>query len=186
MIITTSKPIETVKEMLSKYEKVFIVGCGDCCATCRTGGTEEVEAMVDKLKDEKEIKSSIVIESPCDQRVAKRDLRRVEKEIKDADAILTMTCGLGAQSVAGLTKKPIVTANDTWGMGIIEGLGTARQVCISCDECILVESDGKCPIITKMVCNDCKHENPHDAKFCNQCGSKNLTKEDEVSTKKIL
>ena len=87
MIITTSKPIETVKEMLSKYEKVFIVGCGDCCATCRTGGTEEVEAMVDKLKDEKEIKSSIVIESPCDQRVAKRDLRRVDKEIKEADAI---------------------------------------------------------------------------------------------------
>ncbi|MHA1143654.1 MAG: hypothetical protein ACTSRW_02885 [Candidatus Helarchaeota archaeon] len=187
MIITISKPLDTVKETLKSYKNIFILGCGDCCATCRTGGTEEVKAMIDKLKDDFNITGSIVVEAPCDGRVAKRDLRRVKDQIEKADAILAMTCGLGVQSVALLTKETVIPANNTWGMGIIEGLGTARQVCISCDECVLVENDGKCPVIIKQVCNDCGRILAWDAKCCDQCASKNLGKKQDVpATHKIL
>ena len=186
MIITTSKDLQEVKDAVSKFGNLFIIGCGDCCAVCKTGGTEEVKQMVEDLKEIKEIKSSIVIEAPCDARVAKRDLRRVKKDIEAADAVLAMTCGLGAQSLAALIKKPIIPANNTLGMGIIQGMGTAKLVCIGCDKCVLLDNNGTCPVMIKQVCGDCQRILAHDAKCCDLCGSKNLSKKDEIVTHTIL
>lgn len=175
MIITQPKPIEEIVGNVNKYDNVFIIGCGDCCAVCRTGGTEEVKALIEQLKEQgKEISKSIVIQAPCDQRVSKRDLQRVEDEIKAADALLVMACGLGVQSIARLTGKPVIPANNTKFMGMVYGMGTTEEVCIGCDNCVLIENSGTCPVVLKKVCSECGRTNQYDAKCCDQCKSENF------------
>ena len=49
--ITEQKPIEEIKEILEKDEKVYIVGCGTCATMCHTGGKEEVLEMKEKLQE---------------------------------------------------------------------------------------------------------------------------------------
>ncbi|MHA1378924.1 MAG: methylenetetrahydrofolate reductase C-terminal domain-containing protein [Candidatus Helarchaeota archaeon] len=169
MIITEQKPIQEIEENVKKYNKIFIVGCGDCCAVCRTGGTEEVKAIIERFKEDGIIvDKSIVIQAPCDQRVSKRDLQRVKDDIDAADALLVMACGLGVQSIARLTGKPVIAANNTKFMGIVYGMGTSEEVCIGCDSCTLNEN-GKCEVVLRKICKKCGRMNAYDAKFCDQC-----------------
>ena len=109
MIITEQKPLQEIEDNVKKYKNVFVIGCGDCCAVCRTGGTEEVKALIEKFKEDGiNIDKSIVIQAPCDQRVSKRDLQRVKEDIDAADALLVMACGLGVQSITRLTGKKVI------------------------------------------------------------------------------
>ncbi|MEM4706050.1 MAG: hypothetical protein QXW27_00725, partial [Candidatus Methanomethylicaceae archaeon] len=61
MIITKQKP--NLLKNLEKYNKIFIIGCGNCATICKTGGENEVKALAEKLGDK--VIGNIVIESPC-------------------------------------------------------------------------------------------------------------------------
>jgi len=49
MIVGKRKPFEEIKEMISPYKKVLIVGCGTCVAVCLVGGEKEVEILKNEL-----------------------------------------------------------------------------------------------------------------------------------------
>ena len=98
MIITEQKPFEEIQRMLKPFEKVFIIGCGTCSTTCQTGGEEQVREMAEKLKD-KVIIGTVVVESPCDARLLRRDTRKFKNEIEEADALLCLACGAGVQDI---------------------------------------------------------------------------------------
>ncbi|MHA1785691.1 MAG: hypothetical protein ACTSX4_05705 [Candidatus Helarchaeota archaeon] len=187
MIITEKKPFDEVKKNIDKYDNIFVVSCGDCCAVCKTGGTEGAKEIIEKIKTEcgKEVPEAIVIEAPCDERVAKRDLKRVKEEVDKSDAILVLTCGLGAQSINELTGKVVIPALNTKYMGIIAGFGTAKAVCFGCDSCVLIENDGNCPYNHKLKCKKCGRINAADAKMCDQCGNTDFEKLD-ILTHKIM
>ena len=185
MIITEKKPFEEVKKLIDKYNNIYVVSCGDCCAVCKTGGTEGAKALIEKIEAEtgKKIPTAVVVEAPCDARVLKRDLKRVDDQIKKSDAILVLACGLGAQSVHNLTGKFVIPALDTKYMGLIEGFGTAKAVCFGCDTCVLAENDDKCPYVEKQKCTKCGRVNAADAKMCDQCGNASFDKVDIESCK---
>ncbi|MFH0877626.1 MAG: 5,10-methylenetetrahydrofolate reductase, partial [Candidatus Omnitrophota bacterium] len=50
MIITKQKNPDEILKLLTGKSKIFIVGCGDCAATCKTGGEEDVQKMAEFLK----------------------------------------------------------------------------------------------------------------------------------------
>lgn len=132
--------------MLEPYEKIFVVGCGLCSTLCQTGGEKQVGEMTEKLKDEKSILGSVVIESPCDLRICKKDTKKVKKQIDEADAILALCCGVGVQTVVDFTKKPVVPALNSRFLGKVERIGRFYEGCLLCGECILYETGGICPI----------------------------------------
>ena len=45
MIVTKKKPIEEILKALGPASKIFIVGCGECATTCKTGGEKEIIEM---------------------------------------------------------------------------------------------------------------------------------------------
>ena len=45
MIVTKKKPIEEILKALGSGRKVFIIGCGECATTCKTGGEKEIMEM---------------------------------------------------------------------------------------------------------------------------------------------
>lgn len=146
LIITEQKPLEDIEKMLEGSNKIVIVGCNTCSALCQTGGEEQIKEMVEKLKDKKQILATIAVETPCDMRISKRDLRTVKKQIEEADAILAMTCGVGVQSIADLTEKPVIPSLDTKFLGMVERLGRFYERCRMCGSCNLFDTGGICAI----------------------------------------
>jgi hypothetical protein len=146
MIITQQKNFEEVQEMLKPFDKIFIIGCGTCSTICLTGGEDQVKEMAEKLKAKK-IMGTVVVESPCDARILKRDTRKLTKGIEDADVILCMCCGVGVQDIAEHTNKICVPCLDTKFLGKTERIGIFYERCRACGECILFETGGICPIV---------------------------------------
>lgn len=144
MIITKQKPLEKIMEMAEPYEKIFVVGCGKCATVCQTGGEQEVAAMAEKLSDK--ISSFAVVEEPCDLRLTKRDLRSSKEAIAGSDAVLVMNCGAGVQTVADHTGKIVLPALETMFIGSTERIGRFFERCRACQDCILDETGGVCPI----------------------------------------
>ena len=89
MIITEKKPFDEVKKSIEKIDNIYVISCGDCCAVCKTGGTEGAKDLIEKIKVEtgKELADAVVVEAPCDARVLKRDIKRVKDKIDKADAL---------------------------------------------------------------------------------------------------
>lgn len=144
MIITELKSDEEIMDMLKPFKKILIAGCGTCSTSCRTGGEAEVNAWKEKLGDR--VIGATVIEEPCDMRLVRRDLRGLKEELAEAEAILVMSCGTGAQTVATQTNKIVLPANETLFLGQTERIGKLHNMCNACGECILDETGGICPI----------------------------------------
>ncbi|MFX1395957.1 MAG: methylenetetrahydrofolate reductase C-terminal domain-containing protein [Promethearchaeota archaeon] len=153
-IITTKKPFEEVLDALRDAKKLTIVSCGSCAAMCQTGGTEGAQEMAEKLKEKGfEITTVIVPEEVCDNRVMMKDFRKLDEDLKNTDAILTLSCGLGVASImAVLAKKhpniPVFIGTNTEFMGMTERIGRFYMRCRGCGNCLLNETGGICPITT--------------------------------------
>lgn len=156
VVITTKKPDEEVFEALQNYnvKKLTLVSCGTCSALCQTGGTEGAEEWRKKLEEKGyEIEAVIVSEDLCDNRVMKKDLRRIDDEIQKSDAILTLSCGLGVQSIVEVLQKkhpekPVLISNNTKFIGMTERIGRFYMRCRACGDCYLNYTGGICPIAT--------------------------------------
>jgi ferredoxin len=144
MIITKKKPDEEIEEMTKPFGKLFVVGCGTCSTSCQTGGEEQVAEMVEKLGDK--VIGSAMVEEPCDLRIDRRDLKKHRDAIKEAEAIVVMSCGVGVQTVGDYSGKIVLPASDTVFIGETERIGKFYDRCKACGECILDETGGICPI----------------------------------------
>jgi ferredoxin len=156
MIITTKKPLEEILRHIKNGlpagqagEKVFLVGCGECSTTCKTGGEPDVLSLKGQLEANGiNITGYAVPEAPCVAAKVKLDFAKHIKEIKEADSILVLACGLGAQSVRENDRfgKVVHIACDTLFMGEVDKDGVFKERCSGCGECVLELTGGICPI----------------------------------------
>ncbi|MFX1296645.1 MAG: methylenetetrahydrofolate reductase C-terminal domain-containing protein [Promethearchaeota archaeon] len=148
MIITEKKDFEEILNNLNGFKKIIIVGCGLCATACQTGGEEQVKEMKELLKDawDGEVLNTLVIESVCDIRLSKRDLKKIKEDVATTDGFLIMSCGIGAQTIADLTKKAVIPANNTMFIGQTERIGVYHEFCKACGDCILAYTGGICPV----------------------------------------
>lgn len=149
MIISEQKPLEKILESLKEYTKIFLVGCGECATTCKTGGKDEIAKMQQELeKQGKVIVGACIPGAPCVASQIKTELAKNIKALKEAEAILVLACGLGVQSVRD---------NDRWGLAVLpacntlfgavmDGQGNFYEKCSMCAECVLDITGGICPI----------------------------------------
>lgn len=145
MIVTSRKESETIKKLLGDMKNLIIVGCSECAAVCRTGGSEQVREMAELLGD-RNILATISIESPCDKRISMRDFRRIEEELAEAEALIVLACGSGVQAVSEVTGKRVIAALDTHFLGMVERLGKFYEKCSHCGLCILNDTSALCAV----------------------------------------
>jgi hypothetical protein len=143
MMITTQKAKDEILSLLSPYGQIVLIGCGGCAATCQSGGSEQVKEWEEKTLGGKVV-GSIICEEPCDERLVRRDLRRLKKELEEAEAILVMACGLGVQTLVDVTGKVCLPALDSQFYGKAERLGKFFERCQACGDCLLAETGGIC------------------------------------------
>ncbi|MBN1912766.1 MAG: methylenetetrahydrofolate reductase C-terminal domain-containing protein [Candidatus Omnitrophica bacterium] len=148
MIITEQKPLEEILEMLKDYSKIFLVGCGECATTCKTGGQEELLKMKAVLEQNgKTITGSCIPDAPCIASQVKAELARNAKTLRGSEAILVLACGLGAQSVKENNRFSLgaFSACNTICGALVDSAGNFFEKCSMCGNCILGITAGICP-----------------------------------------
>lgn len=145
MIITKKKPLEEVWQMLEGITRVALVGCGSCATSCKTGGEPELQEMKEYLESNGKIVTAIIIPAEsCQKLLMKKEL----KALKDTEtqAILTLACGDGVQTVADNANIPVYPATNTMFLGQVERVGLFSEACRMCGDCVLGHTGGICPI----------------------------------------
>ena len=152
MIIVQQKPLEKIFEMTENFRNLLIVGCDGCAAVVQVGGEKQAEilktllGMHRKLKGRNgfKIKATSILRQ-CDRQIAASSLHPL---IEDYDAVVSLACGVGVQTLADLFQnKIIVPANDTKFLGMHDTKeGKFYEMCRACGDCILFETGGICPI----------------------------------------
>ena len=149
MIVSEKKPFDDILKNLEPFKKVFLVGCGECAATCKTGGEPELAEMKSMLEEKGKTVVGICIPSaPCVASQIKTELAKNMKVLREAEAVLVLACGLGVQSVKdndrlGLTVLPAL--NSMFG-AVMDAAGNFYEKCSLCGECVLDITGGICPI----------------------------------------
>ncbi|HID17060.1 TPA: 5,10-methylenetetrahydrofolate reductase [Candidatus Bathyarchaeota archaeon] len=147
MMITIQKSMDEIEEMLKGYGRLFLIGCGSCSTSCETGGEKEVKEIVKRLEAlNKKVTGYVVIDEACDSRLTRMAFRKAKAEIEGAEALLSLTCGIGTQVAAELSGKPAAPGANTLFYGKMERIGRFYEYCRACGDCLLWETGGICPI----------------------------------------
>lgn len=149
MIITKQKEFKDILSYLEDAKKVFLIGCGECSTTCKTGGEAEVVAMKASLEREgKTVTGYCIPSAPCVAAKVKLELAKNRKALEASDAILVLACGLGIQSVKEnlRVEKPVHVACDTLFMGAVGQNGAFFEKCSACGDCVLELTGAICPV----------------------------------------
>ena len=149
MIITEQKALQEIIDSLKDYKRIFLVGCGECAATCKTGGEPELGRMKALLEEAgKTVTGMCMPGAPCVASQIKTEFAKNMKALRESEAILVLACGLGVQSAKdndriGLAVLPAL--NSIFG-AVMDAQGNFLEKCSLCGECVLDETGGICPI----------------------------------------
>ncbi len=149
MIITKQKKFEDILKSLEGISRVFIVGCGECATTCKSGGEAEVLEFKKLLEaNGKAVSGFAIPKAPCVASQIKMSFAQNRNALKDSQAIVVLACGLGAQSVKSNDRLElfVVPGCDTLFGAVVDSAGNFKEVCSACGECILDLTGGICPI----------------------------------------
>ena len=149
MILSKAKPFEKVIESIRDAGSVFITACGGCPLGCQSGGEAEVARLKESLAaGGKKVTGAVTIDFLCNKALVGTRLKRRIEEIRGADRILVMSCGIGVQAVGNMVDKPSVPVLDTVSAGGLQGLWPSTERCIACGDCVLDRTGGICPFTT--------------------------------------
>jgi hypothetical protein len=147
MILSKQKPWADILSYLDGENNIFILGCNGCAQASGTGGPAQVEEMKSKLEEiGKKVAGSTVIDFLCEKALVKSRLRNKVEQLKAADSILVMTCGVGIQAVSAAVNKVCHPACDTVNLGGSRGEWKGSERCLECGECLLEYTGGICPL----------------------------------------
>jgi len=149
MIITEKKPFLELLNSLKDFKKIFIIGCGECSTTCKTGGEKEVLELKEKLEAEgKEILGYAVPKAPCISAQIKQEFAKSIKSLKEVEVILVLSCGLGVQSVKDNNRfgQKVIPGCNSLFIGVVDKEGNFLEKCSLCGDCLLDLTEGICPL----------------------------------------
>ncbi|MBU0605874.1 MAG: methylenetetrahydrofolate reductase C-terminal domain-containing protein, partial [Candidatus Omnitrophica bacterium] len=143
------KDLKEILKFIGARTKVFIVGCGECSTTCKTGGEDDVKKAIKALEAEgKTITGYSIPSAPCVAAKVKVELAKNRKAIDSSEAVLVFACGLGIQSVKDNLRldRPIHTGCDTLFMGQVDSNNAFLERCSACGDCVLELTGTICPV----------------------------------------
>jgi hypothetical protein len=147
MLYSEQKNFDEIKAYLEKDKTCFIVGCNGCAESSGSGGPKQVAEMKTKLTEAgKTVTGTKSVEFLCSKALVKSSLKGKVDQVKAADAVLALTCGIGIQCVAASVNKPVYPGCNTVNRGGIRGEWEGTERCDECGQCFLYHTGGICPI----------------------------------------
>jgi ferredoxin len=149
MITAEQKPMEEIRETISPYRRILVLGCGSCVAECAAGGERETGMLASALRmaAKMENKDVIIREKTLDRQCVNEFVIQLDDLIDQYDAVLSLACGAGAQAVAEMYPEiPIIPALNTAFLGETRSQGLWVENCLGCGDCMLHFFGGVCPL----------------------------------------
>jgi len=149
MIVAEQKSLEELKTLVSGAEKVVVVGCGTCVTVCFAGGAREAAIaasslrMASKLEGNPQEVTDVTVQRQCEWEY----LDQIAEQVKDADIVLSLGCGVGVQAIAEhFDQTWVVPGLNTKFLGLPTEQGVWAERCAACGDCVLGLTGGICPI----------------------------------------
>jgi ferredoxin len=149
MIIGEQKPLGEIKKIIADYQKILVLGCGTCVTVCFAGGEKEVGILASSLRMATGLEgqnrefTEATVQRQCEYEYN----QEVADLMKEADAVLSLACGIGVQTMNEQFPETITLPglNTSFlGQPVEEGVWDER--CQACGNCILDKTAGICPI----------------------------------------
>jgi ferredoxin len=140
--------MQEILASLKDCTKIFLIGCGNCATTCKSGGQDQLKAMQQQLLAQgKEVLGYCIPETVCVAAKLKTELAKNMNLLRQAEAILIFACGSGIQSVkdADRFNLSIMPGCNTIFGAVVDGQGNFFEKCSLCGECVLGITAGICP-----------------------------------------
>ena len=132
--------------LLSDKDNLFIVACNKCFKEFDTVDEPDLEEFKALAEEQgKTICGTKKIDFLCNQIQTERKLEDAIPE--EADNVVVISCGLGIQTVADFTDKPIVAAANSLNYRGHHGMALTEKACDACGQCYLNATGGICPIV---------------------------------------
>jgi ferredoxin len=149
MIVGDLKALDEILYSLKGYRKILAVGCGSCVTVCLSGGDREAVHLARELSrtrhypDDPPVVDATTIERQCE-----KDFILSYLEIPEGtDAILSLACGAGVQTMASVFEPlPVIPALNTTFLGASNEPGVWEEMCRGCGDCMLSFTGGICPV----------------------------------------
>ncbi|MBC8443778.1 MAG: methylenetetrahydrofolate reductase C-terminal domain-containing protein [Deltaproteobacteria bacterium] len=149
MITGDLKPLAEIAASVSEFRHVLVMGCGSCVTVCLSGGDREARALADELAHTRHYVydpptfQTVTLERQCEQDLVRTFLILPPK----TDAILSLACGAGVQTLAEVFDPlPVIPALNTTFLGAADAPGVWNEKCRGCGNCLLAYTGGICPI----------------------------------------
>lgn len=147
MLYSEQKHFDEIIAYLEKDKSVFIVGCDGCAQSSGSGGPQQVAEMKAKLTEAgKNVTGTKSVDFLCGKALIKSELKGKIDQVKAADAVLVLTCGIGIQCVAAAVNKPVYPGCNTVNLGGQRGEWEGSERCFECGQCLLWHTAGICPL----------------------------------------
>lgn len=143
MLITELKAKDVIHSLVKG--KVFLLTCHGCKEIHFP--EHEAEELKRELSESGQLTGVLTTEYICNRENLDLHLKLHEQEIRKADAVLVLSCGVGVQTVAQmLPEKKVYAACDTYALPGFQGVTPLEYDCKQCGQCYLNITGGICPI----------------------------------------
>jgi hypothetical protein len=150
MIIGEQKPLQEICAMLEGHQRILVAGCRSCVAICLAGGEKEVGILAESLRLHSDLRGRNweVTEFTTERQCEKEWVRELSDLVAKSDAVVSIACGVGAQTIQALFPEVrVLPGLNTSNMGAPEEPGVFMEKCGGCGDCVLHLTGGICPIV---------------------------------------
>lgn len=141
--------MEQINEMIAPHSRVLVLGCETCSGICLAGGEKEVARLAADLRllNLKNGGNKSFIEGVICRQCEVEFLDGAASLINSADAIVSLSCGVGMQAIAEhFPNMPVYPGNNTMFLGLSPELGVFSERCVACGDCLIDYTGALCPI----------------------------------------
>ncbi len=149
MIVAEQKPLSEIKEMVSPFKKVLILGCGTCVTVCFAGGEKQVSILASSLRMATQIDGLEIefLEATVQRQCEYEYNEAIAELLPQVDAVLSLACGIGVQTMNEQFPQVLTLPGlNTTFMGQPTEQGVWEERCQACGNCVLGTTGGICPI----------------------------------------
>ena len=149
MIVAQRKPLAEIIKAVEPFEKILVLGCGECVTVCMAGGDKEARetALALSLARKKAGKPVQVKSHTVERQCEFEYLEAARKLVEEADVVVSLACGDGVQTMnIHYAEKQTLPGLNTTFMGYPADQGVWLENCLGCGNCVLEETMGICPI----------------------------------------
>ncbi len=140
------KRAEELAPLLADKQNIFVVACNKCFKELETFEEPECDKFEELAKEQgKTFVGCAKVDFLCNKTTTEKKLQSVLPE--GVDNIFVISCGLGIQTVADLSEKPVYAASDSTAFRGNHGMALTKTLCDACGQCYLNLTGGICPIV---------------------------------------